>query len=100
MSEGPCKLNLFILQVFAQVKKGEDQQLFVYSVQKCYATTSQSLRNYQGLTDVFFENQCPIDETMDWSVVGGLLFLLKAQPCMLVAVTTFTLKINQIMGGL
>ena len=65
-----------LLQVYARVEKGADQQLFVYSVEKCYARTSKDIANYNGPEDVFFDNQCPLDETMDFAVTGGNLVSL------------------------
>ena len=56
------------LQVYARVEKGGDQDLFVYAVEKCYARTSKTLEGYSGPEDVFFDNKCPKDETMDFSV--------------------------------
>ena len=60
-----CQFS-FCLQVYAQVEKGDNQDLFVFSVEKCYATTSQTLPA-SSPTDEFFVNECPVDETVDFS---------------------------------
>ena len=62
--------------MYAQVEKGGDQDLFVYSVQKCYATKDNdpSDDTNSDSEDVFFEEQCPKDETMDFAVDGGDFF--------------------------
>jgi len=60
-------------KVFAQVEKGANQDLFVFSVQKCYATldVSGDLSSYSGVQDDFFVDECPADETIDFSVDSG-----------------------------
>jgi len=63
-------------KVFVQVEKGANQDLFVFSVQKCYATkdVSGDLKAYidgNGLVDDFFVDECPADETVDFSTDSG-----------------------------
>jgi len=55
-------------KVFVQIEKSANQDLFVYSVEKCYATPNNNPNSQTK--DVFFKNQCPLDETMDFAVVS------------------------------
>jgi len=55
-------------KVYAQIEKGANQALFIYSVEKCYATIAEVPT--VTLKDTFFEAQCPLDETMDFHVDG------------------------------
>ena len=66
-----------MLQVYAEVAKGDNQGLFVYSVQNCYATKDNDPSDDQNsdVKDTFFENQCPKDETMDFAKNGGNFIL-------------------------
>ena len=55
------------MQVYAAVEKGANQDLFAYSVQKCYATIGNDANvATAGHKDTFFDAQCPLDETMDF----------------------------------
>jgi len=56
-------------KIYAQVVKGEDQDLFVYSVEKCYATINNDPNPADANhKDTFFENKCHLDETVDFYV--------------------------------
>ena len=70
-----------VLQVYAEVKKGDNQDLFVYSVQRCYATKDNDPSDDQtgDAKDTFFDNLCPKDETMDFAKNGGN-FILPLHP--------------------
>lgn len=58
-------------KVYAQIEKGADQTLFIYSVETCYATIANDPAvATAGHKDIFFTSQCPVDETMDFSVSG------------------------------
>ena len=56
--------------MYAQVEQADNQDLFIYSVEKCYATKDSDPSDDADSDpeDVFFENQCPLDETMDFAM--------------------------------
>jgi len=59
-------------KIYAQVEKGPNQDLFVYSVEKCYATiTNDPDPTDPTHKDTFFDNKCHLDETVDFHVDSG-----------------------------